>query len=645
MQLTMMSMTNPGNYRLRLLLDLFQVLVLPVIVLSSFPHIINNINIPLPLPLSSFFSSSPSLSLPIHILFIFLWNTALRLLNSLSQSFDRHNLGAKPIPCVKGKWPGNIDVLLRMMQSFKRGYILDVYLQLFEEYRCTTLNLNILWRDHIITMDQEHTKFVLATGFQHFWRGRYQKERMERFLGRGIFNRDDEVWSMHRANTRPFFARERISDFHSFETFTSRTLDIISNLSTPSPLVGSYHQPHQPITSAPFDAQDLFSRFALDTSSSLLFGQNLDTLSSPLPIAFKSRMGPKGSEPLTQDPDSPDLWGSFAHAFEAAQQVTTHRARLGSLVWPILEFFKDRNKGNVEVIHRWLDPLVEQAIGNKKRMMESGVVSPIGEKTFLEHLADSTDDPVMIRDQLLSLLLASRDTTACLLTFVTYFMAIYPDIAQKMRTEVLEQCGRNPSTYEQIKNLRYMKAVLNETLRLYPPVPLNVRESRSSSSVFPRSDPTFASTSSSSSDMDMPLYMPGSTPIMFLPLLTQRNKSLWGPDADVFDPERWIDPRRTARFVANPTMFTPFSAGPRICLGQNYAYNEASYFLVRLLQEYDTFTLAPEAQPLGSLPPSEWKSGKGRQVEERIWPGAALTLFVKGGLWVRFGKASNSIPT
>jgi len=86
-------------------------------------------------------------------------------------------------------------------------------------------------------------------------------------------------------------------------------------------------------------------------------------------------------------------------------------------------------------------------------------------------------------------------------------------------------------------------------------------------------------------------------------------------------------------------MFTPFSAGPRICIGQNYAYNEMSYFLVRLLQQFDRFTLASETQPEGSLPPPEWKHRQGRQASEKIWPSCAITLYVKGGLWVRFHKA------
>jgi hypothetical protein len=98
------------------------------------------------------------------------------------------------------------------------------------------------------------------------------------------------------------------------------------------------------------------------------------------------------------------------------------------------------------------------------------------------------------------------------------------------------------------------------------------------------------------------------------------------------------------------------------CLGQNYARNEATFLLVRLLQEFDTFTLAPDAHPEGSLPPPEWQNGTGREPKERICPQYALTLFVKvsygesfkteqllidgicfqGGLWVRFGKADHA---
>lgn len=74
------------------------------------------------------------------------------------------------------------------------------------------------------------------------------------------------------------------------------------------------------------------------------------------------------------------------------------------------------------------------------------------------------------------------------------------------------------------------------------------------------------------------------------------------------------------------------------CLGQNYAYYEASYFLVRLLQQFDTFTLASDAQPKESLPLREWKipGTKGRSAVEQVWPSAALTLYVKVSVYKEY---------
>ena len=157
-------------------------------------------------------------------------------------------------------------------------------------------------------------------------------------------------------------------------------------------------------------------------------------------------------------------------------------------------------------------------------------------------------------------------------------MAIHPHVGERLHKEVLEHCGpRAPVTYECIKDLKYSTssitnysrtadrllnisavcAVINETPRLFPPVPLNIHESWRSSCLLPPSDPSYP-------DNHRPLYMSGDTTIVYLPLLVQRNKVLWGPDADEFYPEQWLQPDRIAKFVANPAMFAPFSAGPRI---------------------------------------------------------------------------------
>jgi len=172
-------------------------------------------------------------------------------------------------------------------------------------------------------------------------------------------------------------------------------------------------------------------------------------------------------------------------------------------------------------------------------------------------------------------------------------MAIHPETAQKLRAEVMHHCGPDGApTYENIKELKYSKyrinqvshivrpslvrAVINETLRLFPPVPLNVRECRAGACALPLSDPTYPPSKSTQR-----LYMPGGTTIMYLPLLTQRNHALWGDDADLFDPDRWIQPDRLAKITSNPMMFTPFSAGPRIVRSTPQLLLSTSIILLR----------------------------------------------------------------
>ena len=80
-------------------------------------------------------------------------------------------------------------------------------------------------------------------------------------------------------------------------------------------------------------------------------------------------------------------------------------------------------------------------------------------------------DAKVIKDETLNILLAGRDTTACTLTFSVYALAEHPAILARLRKEVLDVVGptRRP-TYEDIREMKYMRAFINEVLRLYPPV-------------------------------------------------------------------------------------------------------------------------------------------------------------------------------
>lgn len=170
------------NPRLRIASDIARLVALPPLVLSAVAHLLR-------IRLGWW-------SLPAYLASIVLAAIARVQYTQLVQQREATQLGARLIPRVVGKWPGNIDVMLRMRKAFSSSYIYTPYLELFEEYQCTTLNTRFLWMDNvspiaplcdaivhlaplqIISMDEEHIKHVLATGFNHFWRGTAQRERL-----------------------------------------------------------------------------------------------------------------------------------------------------------------------------------------------------------------------------------------------------------------------------------------------------------------------------------------------------------------------------------------------------------------------------------------------------------------------------------
>jgi len=301
----------------------------------------------------------------------------------------------------------------------------------------------------------------------------------------------------------------------------------------------------------------------------------------------------------------------------------------------LFEIFKDRTKKNMAVIDAFINPIVEaklakkRATGNVKigseKVPADASESNDDDETLLDHLVNFTDDTKVIHDELFNIMIAGRDTTSSTITFATYCLAMYPHVLAKLREEILTVVGgEKHATYDDLRNMKYLRAVINEVLRLYPPVPFNIRRSVNSTTW---------------TISGQKYYIPADAAVPYSVMFMHRRKDLWGPDAEEFDPERWLDERLHKYVTPNPFIFLPFNAGPRICLGQQFAYNESSFFMVRLLQKYDQITLAPDAQPAESLPPPEWKNGKDRRRVERFRPKTHLTMYADGGLWVKMKEA------
>ncbi len=171
-------------------------------------------------------------------------------------------------------------------------------------------------------------------------------------------------------------------------------------------------------------------------------------------------------------------------------------------------------------------------------------------------------DGKMLKDETLNILLAGRDTTACTLTFSVFALAEHPVVLERLRKEVLDVVGpRRRPTYEDIREMKYMRAFINEVLRLYPPVYVVVVLSAVSSGDVYVSDGiaiagrltlgerltsmerTFGvpdltiyrcsikgMTWKSNQPGEPDFYIPPRTRCLYSVLLMHRRKDLWGPD-------------------------------------------------------------------------------------------------------------------
>jgi cytochrome P450 len=122
-------------------------------------------------------------------------------------------------------------------------------------------------------------------------------------------------------------------------------------------------------------------------------------------------------------------------------------------------------------MHKFADEIIQEAIDD----LRTGKQNPNGRYVFLHALLSQTQDPYALRSELLNILLAGRDTTAGLLSNTWHVLSKRPDVWAKLKAEVDELGGEKPD-YTTIKEMKYLKWTLNESLRLMPVVPGNSRE-------------------------------------------------------------------------------------------------------------------------------------------------------------------------
>jgi cytochrome P450 len=189
-----------------------------------------------------------------------------------------------------------------------------------------------------------------------------------------------------------------------------------------------------------------------------------------------------------------------------------------------------------------------------------------------------------VRNEVVTLIVAGHETVATALTWTWYLLSTAPDAAALVRAEG-QALPAGRLTLEDVAALPFTRAVVDESLRLYPPAWLISRRALADDELCGYRIPTGAV-------------------VIVSPVLVHRD-ARWWPDPDRFDPGRFLGPRRAE---VDRRGYLPFGAGPRLCIGRDFALLEATVILARLASRFAVIPVgagasggagAPGGAPMG----------------------------------------------
>lgn len=218
-------------------------------------------------------------------------------------------------------------------------------------------------------------------------------------------------------------------------------------------------------------------------------------------------------------------------------------------------------------------------------MVDARRAEGVGDKDLMDMLLSArdaeTNEPLSreeLRQELISIFLAGHETSANAMTYIFMLLAEHPDILQKVVAEVDEVVGDEDITFGHLPRLTYLRQVIDEGLRLYPPAWVIGREALQPTSI---------------GDLDLE---EGDSVTIFIYGL-HRNPKYW-PDPERFDPDRFSEENKKLR----PThAYLPFGGGPRLCIGHQFAIFEMQIAIASILKRFTITRTNPEVE-IGLIP-------------------------------------------
>ncbi|KAF2799624.1 n-alkane-inducible cytochrome P450 [Melanomma pulvis-pyrius CBS 109.77] len=450
--------------------------------------------------------------------------------------------GCRPVlPRVPYKWPFALDLLKIQFQAYFSGHSLEAltpYITI-----AGTIRLELWGVTGYITTDPENIEAVLSTHFEDYIMGT-RTLALFPFLREGIFTQDGHPWKRSREIIRRQFVRVHKQ---SPQILSSHVNDLLSSIQRADG----------------FEIVDLkpyFFDYTLGTTTKLLFGESLDTLSN-------------------EERDT------FRDAFDYASWCCGIRIRLADLA---VLYNPPKFRNACKLVSDWAGHFSDKALKYRDQFGEEKAYEKYA---FIIDLWKEMGDPVLVKDQLLHILIAGRDSTACLLSWTLFHLVRNRDVLEQLRKELSSVPVNVELTREQITKLTFLRCCLNETLRLYPQLPLNLRYTNKAT-VLPRGG---------GPDGQSPILIPKGSGIGWSTYHLHRNEAIYGSDARIYRPQRW-ESGELIKKAGLGAGFVDFNGGPRTCLGKDFALMEASYAIIRVLQAFPGIRLPPGSpnEPVGA---------------------------------------------
>ncbi|MED6112945.1 hypothetical protein PIB30_066368 [Stylosanthes scabra] len=423
----------------------------------------------------------------------------------------------------------------------------------------------------IITANPDNVEHVLKTNFHNYPKGERFIYLLRDFLGQGIFNSDGDLWKLQRKTASYEFNTKSLRNF----AIQNVTVEIQTRL---IPLLQRASE-----SESVLDLQDILERFAFDNICKLAFNADPACLSA------------EGSSDAT-------VGGEFMRAFEDAAALSSGRfMSVFEWVWKLQKFLnfgsEKRLRESISIVHAFADKIIRSRM-ERKDLANDDV------DLLSRFMATEDNSPEFLRDIVISFILAGRDTTSSGLSWFFWILSSRPDVKDKIIKEIesvrvsseKRDSGEAGFGYEELKELKYLHAAISESMRLYPPVPVDTMACLN--------DDVLADGTRVKKNWFVTYHT----------YAMGRMESIWGSDWAEFKPERWFDEDSGVIRTESPFRYPVFHAGARMCLGKEMAYIQMKSIVASVMERFELNAVDKDTCP-----------------EQHL----SLTLRIKGGLPVR----------